>query len=67
MMWEEVQVTIVVSWWSILGISPHIDQVSGIIMYIGIHMIARYEFLTYLNIFIHYNNISVIMNSTIIG
>ena len=64
-MWAEVQVTIVVIWWSIFVISPRVEEVSGIITYIGIYMIANYEFPTYLNIFIHYNDISVIMNSTL--
>ena len=34
MMWAEVQVTIVVSWWSIFGISPRIELGSEIITYI---------------------------------
>ena len=66
MMWGEVQVTIVVSWWSIFGISPRVERGSVIIIYIGIHMIANYDFPPYLNIFIRYNDISVIMNSTLV-
>ena len=65
MMWTEVQVKIVVSLWSIFGISPCVEQGSGIITYIGIHMIAIYKFPPYINIFICYNDISVMMNSNI--
>ena len=64
-MWVEVQVTIVVSWWSIFGISTRVERGSGIITYIGIHMIANDEFPPYLNIFIRYNDISLIMNSNL--
>ena len=61
-----MQVTIVVSWWSIFGFSPRVERGSGIITYIGIHMIANYEFPPYLNIFIRYSDISIIMNSTLL-
>ena len=64
-MWVYVQVTIVVSWWSIFGISSRVERGSGIIVYIEIHMIANCDFPQCLNIFIHYNDISVIMNSTL--
>ena len=64
-MWAEVQVTIVVSCWSLFGKSPRIQRGSGIITYIGIHLIANYELPPYLNIFIRYNDISIIMNSTL--
>ena len=56
---------IVLSWWIIFGISLRAEQGSGIINYIGIHIISNYELPPYLNIFIRYNDISVIMNSTL--
>ena len=62
----EVQVTIVISWWSIFGISTRVERGSGIIVYIEIHMIANCDFPQCLNIFIHYNDISAIMNSTLV-
>ena len=58
-----MQVTIVGSWWSIFGISPRVERGSGIMTYIGIHIIINYEFPPYLNIFIRHNDIYVIMNS----
>ena len=66
MMWAEAQFTIVVSRWSILGISVCIEQGSGNITYIGIHIIANYELPSFLNIFIRYNYISVVMNYTLV-